>query len=69
MSEPAGVDLETYRQAAEIARIVSRAARRAQEDSRRLGVPNVYSHNGTLLYELPNGDLTTVDPFDVATSK
>ena len=55
--------LDTYRQAAEFLRIGSRAVRKAQEESRRLHVPNVYSHNGTLYYELPDGRLTTVDPF------
>jgi hypothetical protein len=38
------------------------AVRKAQEESRRLGVPNVYSINGILHYELPNGELTTVPP-------
>lgn len=68
MSDAAGLDLETYRQASELLRIGRRAVRRAQEESRRLGVPNVYAHNGTLLYELPNGELTTVDPFERASS-
>jgi len=52
------------RQVIEIQRIGSRAVRKAQEESRRLGVPNVYSINGIIYYELPNGELTTVDPFD-----
>ena len=45
--------LEAYRQAAEIRRIATRAVRKAQEESRRLGVPNVYSRNGRLYYEPP----------------
>jgi hypothetical protein len=64
MSEQQALDLETYRQASELLRIGSRAVRKAQEESRRLGVPNVYSHNGTLFYELPSGELTTTDPFE-----
>ena len=63
MSKPTGIDLETYRQAAEFLRIGNRAVRKAQEESRRLKVPNVYCHNGKVIYELPNGELTTVDPF------
>lgn len=63
MSESVPIDLDTYRQASELLRIGSRAVRKAQEESRRLGVPNVYAHNGTILYELPNGELTIVDPF------
>ena len=68
MSEATGLDLETYKQASELLRIGRRAVRKAQEESRRLGVPNVYAHNGTLLYELPTGELTTVDPFEEASS-
>ncbi|HSR53698.1 MAG TPA: hypothetical protein VLV83_22965, partial [Acidobacteriota bacterium] len=43
-------------------RIGRRAARAAQQESRRMGVPNVYSINGILHWELPNGELTTKDP-------
>jgi len=63
MSRSHGLSLETYREAAEFLRIGNRAVRKAQEENRRLGVPNVYSHNGTLYYELPDGRLTTEDPF------
>ncbi len=45
----------------EIQRIGNRAVRRAQEESRRLGVPNVYSIGGILHYERPDGSLTTED--------
>ena len=44
-------------------RIGNRAVQRAQEESRRLGVPNVYSINGFLYYELPNGELSREDPY------
>jgi hypothetical protein len=46
----------------EIVRIGRRAVRKAQEDSRKLGVPNVYSLNGYLYYELPSGELSRTDP-------
>lgn len=36
---------------------------KAIEESRRLGVPNVYSIDGVLHWELPNGELTTEDPY------
>ena len=58
------VDLRTYEFAEEVARIGNRAVRRAQEESRRLGVPNVYSINGILYYELPNGELSRKDPYE-----
>jgi len=38
--------------------------RKAQEDSRRAGVPLVYSINGILHWELPDGSLTTEDPWE-----
>ncbi len=43
--------LEAYQQAAEVHRIATRAVRKAQEESRRLGVPNVYSRGGRLYYD------------------
>jgi len=64
MSNTTSLNIESYRQAVEIQRIGSRAVQQAQEESRRLNVPNVYSHNGTLYYELPCGGLTTNDPFE-----
>ena len=63
MSDVNNLSIETYREAAEVHRLGNRVVRRAQEESRRKSVPNVYSHNGTLYYELPDGSLTTVDPF------
>ncbi|MEX2286813.1 MAG: hypothetical protein WD648_06965 [Planctomycetaceae bacterium] len=49
-------DIEIYRKGDEIIRMFRTAVRKAQEESRRLGVPNVYSFNGQIYYELPNGD-------------
>jgi hypothetical protein len=62
------LSIDTYRQSSEFQRIGNRAVRKAQEDSRRHKVPNVYAHNGTLYYELPDGTLTTIDPFKDHTS-
>lgn len=38
------------------------AVRIAQQRSRELGVANVYSVNGQLYYELPNGELSLTRP-------
>lgn len=38
------------------------AVRDAQQQSRDLGVANVYSINGKLYYELPNGELSLSSP-------
>jgi len=57
------LDKKLYEQFIEFERIGNRAVRKAQEESRRLGVPNVYSINGILYYERPDGTLTTEDPY------
>lgn len=44
-------------------KIAKQAVLDAQEESRRLGVPNVYSINGRIYYELPNGELSLTDPW------
>jgi hypothetical protein len=49
-------EIENYRKGDEIIRMFRTAVREAQAESRRLGVPNVYSFNGQIYYELPNGD-------------
>ena len=58
------LDKELYEQAIEFERIGNRAVRKAQERNRRLGVPNVYSINGIIHYERPDGTLTTEDPYE-----
>ena len=57
------LSFEFYLECEEIVRIAKAGARKAQEESRRLGVPNVYSINGFLYYELPNGELSREGPY------
>ena len=54
---------DTYRWAFEMHRIGNEAVQKAQEENRRMGVPNVYSFNGFIYYELPNGELSREDPY------
>ena len=54
--------VETFRRADELVAVFRTAVRKAQEESRRLGVANVYSLNGQLYYELPNGDYSRQSP-------
>jgi hypothetical protein len=56
------LNLETYKWAHEMLQIAKRAAKKAQEENRKKGIPNVYDINGHLYYELPNGELTKEDP-------
>ena len=58
------LDLEIYRRNFELQRIGNEAVRAAQEENRRLGIPNAYSRNGRLYFELPNGEITEEDPFE-----
>ena len=55
-------DVETFQKADEFMRVFRSAVRKAQAESRRLGVPNVYSIDGQIYYELPNGDYTRTPP-------
>ncbi len=54
---------ETYATIDQIVRVGNIAVAKAQEESRRLEVPNVYSINGRIYYETPTGELSTSDPY------
>ena len=60
------LSLETHEWANEMLRIGNRAVKRAQEENRKKGIPNVYDFNGHLYYELPNGELTKEDPYPLS---
>ena len=53
---------EAFRRTDELVSVFRSAVRKAQADSRRLGVANVYSLNGQLYYELPNGEYSRQSP-------
>lgn len=57
---------ETHEWAHEMLRIANWAAKKAQEENRKKGIPNVYDFNGHLYYELPNGELTKEDPYPLS---
>ena len=63
MSYSDSFDPEVYRECIEIQRIGNRAVRKAQAESLRQGVPNVYAHNGSLYYETPDNEITLEDPY------
>jgi hypothetical protein len=39
------------------------AVQRVQTENRQRGIPNVYSINGIIYYELPDGSLSREDPW------
>ena len=57
---------DTDARAAELMRIMNAGVHHAQQRNRELGVSNVYSINGILYYELPDGTLSRPDPDETA---
>jgi hypothetical protein len=57
------LSVETYEAIDEIVRIGNAAVAKAQAESRRMGVPNVYAINGRVYYETPTGELSAIDPY------
>ncbi len=53
---------EIYELLIKMTRIGNRAVKKAQEENRRKGLPNVYSKNKRLYYELPDGTITMNNP-------
>ena len=47
---------------AKLLAIVNRAVRKAQDENRRKGIANVYVLNGNIVWQLPDGSITTVNP-------
>lgn len=60
---------DALRKSEEIDRIGNRGVQVAQEENRRRGIPNVYSINGVLYWELPDGTLSKTDPLVEAGSR
>ncbi len=48
----------------EIQAIANNAVREAQKKSLENGVPNVYSKNGVIYFQLPDGTITMRNPFE-----
>ena len=57
MKEKVELKSETYGKALEFQRIGNRAVREAQAENHRLGLPNIYSRNGKIIYEMPDGEI------------
>ena len=63
MIKKTGIPAETYALIDELVRLGNIGVQKAQEESRRLGVPNVYEINGRIYYETPSGELSLTDPY------
>jgi hypothetical protein len=47
-----------------IQQIGNNAVREAQKKSLENGIPNVYSKNGSIYFQLPDGTITMENPFE-----
>jgi len=45
-----------------LTRIGNEAVHAAQEENRRNGIPNVYVLNGKIVWQMPDGSITTTRP-------
>ena len=63
MIRNARLSKDTYARIDELVRIGGEAVAKAQNDSRRLGIPNVYAFNGRIYYETSSGELSLCDPY------
>jgi hypothetical protein len=55
-------DIKLYQEVSFFRKMFNIAVKKAQEEHRQKGLYNVYSFNGRLMYELPNGELTYEKP-------
>jgi hypothetical protein len=57
-------DIELYRIGSEISEIGRRAINKVKDENKKLGVPLVYSRDGKIFYEMPDGTITNRSPFN-----
>jgi len=55
---------ETFERFLEITRIMQIAVSKVQQSHRENGIPNVYSKNGRIVWELPDGTYVYTNPLD-----
>ena len=48
---------------AKLTGIASRAVRKAQEENRKNGIPNMYVTNGKQVWQMPDGSFSDKKPF------
>ena len=56
------MDEEYYKRAFKMLRLGNRGVKKAQEENRRLGLPNVYAIEGKPVFVMPNGEIRTERP-------
>ncbi len=63
MNNSQTLSLQLFLKADEFTRIGNRAICKAKAENHRLGIPNIFSRNGCIYCELPNGEIVKKDPF------
>lgn len=53
---------ENYESFLKMTNIFQKAIKKAQKRHKEMGIPNVYSKNGKIIWELPDGTLTNKRP-------
>lgn len=53
---------KTYEWLIKFTKIANRAMKKAQDENSSKGLPNVYFKNGKIVYEMPDGSITTKNP-------
>jgi|JI102314A1RNA_FD_contig_31_602708_length_944_multi_2_in_0_out_0_2 hypothetical protein len=61
--------LRSYEFTARMLRIMKKAASNAQLENWRFGLPNIYSFNHQLHYEMPDGRILTQEQYDLEIKK
>lgn len=56
-------DLEVFQIGVEIEKIGNEAIKTVKNENRKMGIPLVFSRNGEIYYELPDGSVTKESPF------
>lgn len=53
---------DNYESFLKMTNILQKAVKNAQKINREMGIPNVFSKNGQIVWELPDGTVTTERP-------
>jgi hypothetical protein len=56
---------ENYESFLKMTNIFQKAIKNAQKKHKELGLPNVYSKNGNIIWELPDGTITKIKPENI----
>ncbi|MCH2227304.1 MAG: hypothetical protein MK033_05980 [Candidatus Caenarcaniphilales bacterium] len=56
-------DIKIYQESIKMNKIGAQAMQEEKEKNKKLGIPSSFIQNGQILYELPDGTITTEQPW------